>query len=240
MLGQVPPMSAYDPVATLYDRAFADIRVRRAEWRWLNRRLDALPFARPRVLEIGCGTGALLRALAPRIAQGIGLDVSTEMLRRARARCADTPALGQLSFLQIDSSTLPLPDHSVELAISFLSFRYLDWPTIWAEIRRVLVPGGHFLMIDMVQAQATARDLPGLLRSSARQLALPLTAPGFARDLRALTSHPEWRVMLQRHPARPLADYRRFCEQHLPERSITTLDIGRTRRVIALESGALW
>ena len=48
--------------------------VRRDEWRWLNARLDraAFPGGRPRVLDVGCGTGALLRALAGRVATALG------------------------------------------------------------------------------------------------------------------------------------------------------------------------
>ncbi len=229
------PMSAYDPVATLYDRAFADIRVRRAEWRWIRGRMDALE-VRPRVLEIGCGTGALLRALAPRLACGVGVDVSREMLARAQLRGRE---LGELSFTQISGARLPLPDRSQDVVISFLSFRYLDWHAIWPEVRRVLAPGGRFWMVDMVASRATLRDLPGLARSLARQIAAPVRTPLLSRDLRALTRHPEWRAMLVRHPARALAEYASFFGHALPGCPLVTLDVSPKRRVIALDSGAL-
>ena len=56
---------SYDRVAELYDRAYADIRVRADEWQWVAERAARARAAlgRPlRVLEIGCGNGALLRA----------------------------------------------------------------------------------------------------------------------------------------------------------------------------------
>lgn len=228
-------MSAYDPVATLYDRAFADIRVRRAEWRWVNQHVKELT-RRPRVLEIGCGTGALLRALASRIERGVGLDVSAEMLERARAGCRDLPGL---SFGQISGSELPLPDASQDVVISFLSFRYLAWAAIWPEIRRVLAPGGRFWMVDMVSSQAGVGDLPGLFRAGVRQILAPLRTPQLSRDLHALTTHPEWKAMLAQHPARELSEYQRFFAEVLPARSLETLDVAPRRRVVAIDSGAL-
>lgn len=228
-------MSAYDPVATLYDRAFADIRVRRAEWRWVSQHMDLLA-ARPSVLEIGCGTGALLRALAPRLERGVGLDVSSEMLVRAREGCRDLP---KLSFAQISGSQLPLPAASQDVVISFLSFRYLQWTAIWPEILRVLAPGGRFWMVDMVSANASLGDLPGLIRAGVRQILAPLRTPRLARDLRALTAHPEWKRMLAQHPARALSAYRAFFAEVLPRCSLETLDVSPSRRVIALDSGPL-
>src|SRR4051812_31294812 len=99
---------AYDPIAELYDRAFADIRVREPEWRWLTRRLAALPAA-PRVLDIGCGNGALLRALASRISLGEGVDVSEAMLARARAHGS---VHKHLSFQPITGTELPFANNS--------------------------------------------------------------------------------------------------------------------------------
>jgi ubiquinone/menaquinone biosynthesis C-methylase UbiE len=228
-------MTAYDPVATLYDRAFADIRVRRAEWRWVSARMDALRI-RPRVLEIGCGTGALLRALAPRLTRGVGLDVSGEMLERAREGCR---YLDALRFAQISGPELPLPDRSQDVVISFLSFRYLDWPAIWPEVRRVLAPSGRFWMVDMVASGMGVRDLAGLIRSTARKLVAPVRTPRLARDLRALTSHPEWKAMLAQHPARALHEYESFFARTLPGRPLMTLDVSRKRRVVAIDSGDL-
>ena len=89
---------SYDRVAELYDRAYADIRVRDAEWEWVADRLAAAhaDLGRPlRVLEIGCGNGALLRALDDNgdIDFAVGLDSSDGMLARARERNRDRPRL---------------------------------------------------------------------------------------------------------------------------------------------------
>jgi len=95
LVGSLPaatkPQRSYDRVAELYDRAYADIRVRGAEWQWVADRVahTRAELGRPlRVLEIGCGNGALLRAMDDRgdIDFGIGVDSSAEMLAFARER----------------------------------------------------------------------------------------------------------------------------------------------------------
>ena len=73
--------TSYDKVAELYDEAFTDIRVRRDEWKWLN---EHLPAEKLNILDIGCGNGALLNALADRIEHGVGVDESGGVIERAK------------------------------------------------------------------------------------------------------------------------------------------------------------
>ena len=110
--------------------------MRSDEWRWLDARVPT----GARVLDVGCGNGALLRVLAPRIASGVGVDASEKMIERARAH----PDFGgKLRFAVIDGPLIPLPDASVDVVLSLLSFRYLDWDPIMQEFARVLAPGGR-------------------------------------------------------------------------------------------------
>lgn len=225
---------AYDAVAELYDRAFSDIRVRRAELRWLKRHLRAHP--RPRVLEIGCGSGALLRALSTQITTGTGVDISPGMIAQAQARADGTP---NLTFMATSDATLPFADRSFDLVISFLSFRYLDWPKVMPEIRRVLSQGGRFLMVDLVAERVKPWEGVPLMGAALRQLLLPVLRPAFARDLKALTTHPDWQAMLARHPIRTLSEYRTYFAQACPSRKLHTLDVALSRRIVALDSGPL-
>lgn len=75
--------TSYDHVAELYDAAFEDIRVRKDEWRWLN---EHLPVGKLRVLDIGCGNGALLNALSERLESGCGVDESARIIERAKIK----------------------------------------------------------------------------------------------------------------------------------------------------------
>jgi ubiquinone/menaquinone biosynthesis C-methylase UbiE len=231
--------TGYDKVADLYDRAFTDIRVRRDEWRWLSERVESFHQERgraPRVLDLGCGNGALLLELRARIESGVGVDSSRAMLDCARRRATGYP---ELSFQAIDGPVLPFCDGSFDLVTSFLSFRYLDWDPMLLEIRRVLAPRGRLLVVDMVEQALALRDAPVFLRSAARHLLQKVSDRDFARELGRLTRHPDWQAMLEHNPIRAAHEYRFYLESRFPERRLETLNIGRRARLVAFDSGAL-
>jgi SAM-dependent methyltransferase len=231
----VQAFPAYDPVAELYDRAFADIRVREVELSWLSSVLAGLG-KKPRLLDLGAGNGALLEALAPKLLEGVGVDISEAMLARAEARARGA---SNLRFERLTGPHLPFADASFDVVVSFLSFRYLDWQCIWPEIRRVLGEGGRFFLVDLVKERATLDDASMLMRSALRHAWRKLTHRAFLRDLGVLIGHPDWVCMLARHPMRELAEYRAFFAGRVPEPHFATLDVLLSRRVVALDSGPL-
>lgn len=234
-------VGSYDPVAELYDRAYADIRVRGTEWRWVSERAaDARAELgrRLRVLEIGCGTGALLRALDDEgvLEFGIGVDISSGMLNQARKRGRHR---SRLRFTAVDGPQLDLPDDHVDVVICFLSFRYLDWDPMMAEIRRVLAPGGQLWVVDMVEHPIRVRELPVLVRSALEHVRTRRTRPQFAADLTALTSHPAWREMLRHNPIRAEHEYRWYFASRFPGTQLRLLTATPSQRVMAFDSGPL-
>ena len=75
------------------------------------------------VLEIGCGIGRFVRALAPLSASVLGLDVSGEMIAEARRRCRD---LANVQLEQSSGRDLgPVADASVDLVLAVDVFPYL-------------------------------------------------------------------------------------------------------------------
>ncbi|MEZ5178561.1 MAG: class I SAM-dependent methyltransferase [Acidimicrobiales bacterium] len=231
--------TSYDRVAELYDRAYVDIRVREAEWSWVTARADEAraELGRPlRLVEVGCGNGALLRALDDRgdVADGLGLDDSVEMVARARDRSAER---ARLRFDRIVGPVIDAPDDSADVFVSFLSFRYLDWDPLMAEVRRVLAPGGRIWIVDLVAKPVQARDLPLLARSTAHHLGVPRRRPEFARDLEALTSHPDWKAMVRHNPIRAEHEYRWYLESRFPGRRLEVLTVTAHQRVVAFDSG---
>jgi ubiquinone/menaquinone biosynthesis C-methylase UbiE len=235
------PERSYDRVADLYDHAYLDITVRDAEWRWVSDRAARAraELGRPlRVLEIGCGNGALLRELDDNgvIDFGIGVDSSAGMLTRARRRSRDR---SRLRFLKVGGPELDVPDDHVDVVISFLSFRYLDWDPVMAEIRRVLAPGGRLWVVDMVQHPIRARELGVLARSAIAHVRTRRARPEFATALTALTTHPDWLEMLRHNPIRAEHEYRWYFASRFPDTRLEMLTATTSQRVVAFDSGPL-
>jgi SAM-dependent methyltransferase len=97
------------------------------------------------VLEIGCGAGRMTRRLAELFGQVIALDVSAEMLKRAREALADKDNVG---FLQGNGADLSgVADQSVDLVFSYITLQHV--PTVKGQLgyvretARVLRPGGQ-------------------------------------------------------------------------------------------------
>jgi ArsR family transcriptional regulator len=59
------------------------------------------------IVDVGCGTGKLLRLISPRSQVGLGIDLSLQMLNRARQRTTDSG----IQLIRAEASHLPLKDH---------------------------------------------------------------------------------------------------------------------------------
>jgi SAM-dependent methyltransferase len=97
-----------------------------------------------RLVEIGCGVGRLTRVLARRAGEVIALDVSGEMLTRARRL---NPGLENVRWEQGDGTTLAgVPDAWADGVFSHVVFQHIPDPAITLgyvrEMGRVLAPGG--------------------------------------------------------------------------------------------------
>jgi SAM-dependent methyltransferase len=131
--------------------------------------LDRLSPAPGELLDLGAGTGsltllALRRWPATRV---LALDGSTAMLGVARARVAERDA-ERVTWLPADAAELPLEDARVDaVASSFMLQIVADRPTVLAEIRRVLRPGGMLSFVTWLAddlalpADATYHDVFG-------------------------------------------------------------------------------
>jgi cyclopropane fatty-acyl-phospholipid synthase-like methyltransferase len=119
--------------------------------------VDGLAVSRDwRVLEIGCGLGRLVKPFSRRVARVVGVDVSDEMLRRARDYCAGLANVdlhgtdGRFDFLSADS---------FDFVFSHIVFQHVPRKayveTYFREAFRVLVPGGTF----RVQVDGRARQV---------------------------------------------------------------------------------
>jgi len=127
--------------------------------------LAALEVARPTaILDVGCGTGRLLRSAAVRFpgARLVGVDAANEMVRQAEA---STPAGIAMEFQQAIAEELPFPNAQFDLVFSTVTFHHWrDQDKGIAEVARVLAPGGRWLLADFIAA--------GLMRYVRRLLGL--------------------------------------------------------------------
>jgi len=223
--------TSYDRVAELYDAAFVDIRVRKDEWKWLN---EHLPSGKFDMLDIGCGNGALLNALAGRVSRGEGVDESAGIIERAKLKNADH---AHLNFQKINGPVLPFPDASFDIVTSLMSFRYLDWDPLFAEIRRVLRPTGKFLVIDMVTVPVKLGEYPRVLKDKLRTISGQKNNKLFDEALSRLVSHPDWKKMVEYNPIRSEHEMKWYLESRFPGHKMVTLNMGWNSRIVAFDSG---
>jgi SAM-dependent methyltransferase len=93
-----------------------------------------------RLVDVGCGTGAFAAALAALGWTVTGVDVSEDMLRRARARGVDV--------VRADATDLPLPTASCDAAVSLWTTTDIaDLAGMLGELARVLRPGAPFVFV---------------------------------------------------------------------------------------------
>lgn len=106
--------------------------------------LDGIPIAPDwRVLEIGCGVGRLLRPLSRRVALAVGVDVSEEMIGRAREYCTGCP---NVALRRTDGTLGFLPADDFDFVFSHIVFQHVPRKAYvqryLREAARVLKPGG--------------------------------------------------------------------------------------------------
>jgi arsenite methyltransferase len=105
------------------------------------------------VLDIGCGAGMDLLLAARRVGPGgraIGIDMTEAMRERARS-CAAAAGLTNVEVHDADATALPLADDSVDVVISNGVLNLVpEKEKAFAEIHRVLRPGGRLQLADIV------------------------------------------------------------------------------------------
>ena len=107
------------------------------------------------VLEIGCGVGRSAPAVAPRVAEWIGTDISANMIGHATRRLAALPNVRLIELAYVGLAEIP--DASVDVVYCTVVFMHLyEWDRYRyvQEAFRVLKPGGR-LYCDNVDITST-------------------------------------------------------------------------------------
>ncbi|OFV97976.1 MAG: hypothetical protein A3H28_07300 [Acidobacteria bacterium RIFCSPLOWO2_02_FULL_61_28] len=152
-------MNVYHPVLEKYER-----QARQYDRRWnrsfgralLDACIEAVPWTRVwRVLDVGCGTGALEQAVVGRLVpaarppvQLIGVDASLAMLSEAQGKLNGN-GRGLLTWSNALAERLPFRTASVDAVVCNNSFHYYRHPTqVLEEFHRVLRPDGSLVLAD--------------------------------------------------------------------------------------------
>ncbi len=144
---------AYRRWAGIYDLVFGGVSA------WGRRRavleVNRMPGAR--VLEVGVGTGLALPHYAPE-KRITGIDLSTDMLLRARARVAAERIKGVEALLEMDAEATAFADGSFDIAVAMFVASVVPNPRrLLAEMRRVVRPGGQILFVNHFAAERGPR-----------------------------------------------------------------------------------
>ncbi len=127
----------------------------------------ALDVAAPRpgetVVDLGCGRGGEVVRAAARVGEGglaIGVDSNEAMLAEARARALAAGA-DRARFVRGDLASAALPEGRADVVISNCAINHApDKAAVYREIRRLLRPGGRFVVSDVV----AEKELPESVR----------------------------------------------------------------------------
>lgn len=127
-----------------YDKAASLQRqVGRALWQQLGELPDSIS-----LLDLGCGTGFMVADVIERQQalprHCVALDIAEPMLAAAKIKLAKLNPDVNMTYLCADAEALPLSSACVDVAVSNLTLQWCqNLDTAFAEIRRVLVPGGR-------------------------------------------------------------------------------------------------
>jgi len=123
-------------------------------WRWITRR-QLLPWIAAEsqlgdhLLELGAGPGAATAELRRRVPRVTSLEYNHDFAAALHARSAGNG----IGVLQADAAKLPFPDRTFSSAVSVLMLHHLTSSELqdraFAEILRVLRPGGVFLALEI-------------------------------------------------------------------------------------------
>lgn len=144
---------AYRRWAGVYDAVFGGVSGfgRRRAVAAVNR------LSGPRVLEVGVGTGLALPHYR-RDLQVVGIDLSREMLEKAKERVEAERLANVRGLLEMDAEHMAFADSSFDIAVAMFTASVVpDAKRLFAEMSRVVRPGGHLLFVNHFAAEGGPR-----------------------------------------------------------------------------------
>ena len=130
----------------------------------MQRLVECIPASANSIwLDVGCGSGLIIKYLGPRIQQGtyIGLDLLLDGLLSARIKARDEGISNKVYLVQSNlSQTIPIHSNSVDIISAHFSLYTVDpekRESIFREFRRLLRKGGTLAVVEPSQEYSAAR-----------------------------------------------------------------------------------
>jgi ubiquinone/menaquinone biosynthesis C-methylase UbiE len=122
---------------------------------------EKVEFVKPQptdlALDVACGPGMFVLALAPRVGFARGIDLTEELLRRARQSQLERNVLNA-AFDQGEAEQLPYPDGVFDLVTCHCSLHHMPQPRVaLKEMVRVMKPEGRLAIIDTLSPESDAK-----------------------------------------------------------------------------------
>jgi ubiquinone/menaquinone biosynthesis C-methylase UbiE len=137
---------------------------------WIGSHLPLVPD--DSVLDVCGGAGHLSRRLSDRARRFVVIDLTREVMDAGR-RSAEDEGVENVEFVEGDAAAMPFEDGAFDVAVSRFAFHHLEDPeAVTREMARVVRPGGHVAIIDMVDGGARHNELERL-RDPSHTNALP-------------------------------------------------------------------
>ena len=134
---------AYKRWAPIYDSTFGIVASHGR-----RRAVELINGRRGSVLEVGVGTGLSLPNYAPYL-KITGIDLSPEMLEKARERVAKGGLLNVEGLHEMDAAQLEFPDNSFDTVVAMYVMTVVPDPDkVLAELERVCAPGGEVMVVN--------------------------------------------------------------------------------------------
>jgi phosphatidylethanolamine/phosphatidyl-N-methylethanolamine N-methyltransferase len=144
--------SAYRRWAPVYDNTFGRVA---AEGR--KHAVETINRGTGRVLEVGVGTGLSLPAYASHL-EIVGVDLSPEMLEKARERVAQEGLTNVAALLEMDAGALSFEDASFDTVVAMYVMTVVPDPEkVMRELSRVCRPGGDVILVNHFSSEEGMR-----------------------------------------------------------------------------------
>jgi ubiquinone/menaquinone biosynthesis C-methylase UbiE len=122
---------------------------------------EKVEFAKPQpqelVLDVACGSGAFILAVAPRVSFACGIDLTPQMLRQALQFQAEKQ-IANAAFACADAEHIPYPDASFDLVSCQHAFHHITKAEpVLEEMMRVTKPQGRLLILDPLAPESDSK-----------------------------------------------------------------------------------